>query len=200
MRTGLLSCAALGFGMLLSGDAWAQVTHTSVPLRTVYDHPLLQKKVSLTLKDADINKAVEELSKAAGVSLVVERVPAHRGKALTLQLSDARLADVLDAIGRLYSYRWSRRGEVFFLIFNPADNASKSIEQLMKDAANEIYSTLTPEQREKLRQQGSLSGKELSPGQQGVVWGYLMEMASRGQSMAFSFSDLSVDPEKVRSG
>jgi hypothetical protein len=122
-----------------------------VPIRTVYDHPLLQKKVTLALEDATINQAVAELGKAAGVSLIVERPATLKLSPLSLQLTDVRLADALDALGRLYGYRWTRRGEVFLLTLAPPPAGVNSMPELLKaaqEAAQEVFDTvLSPEQQ-----------------------------------------------------
>jgi hypothetical protein len=151
-----------------------------VTLSSIYDHPLLQKKITLSLQDADINKAVEELAKAAGVSLVVERAPTLQAKPVTLALSDAKLGDVLDVLGRSYGYRWRRRGEVFLLTLSPTGEAP---EKDGGEMAKDIYeNVLTPEQRAQVDRDGFLEGKDLTPGQKGVLAAYLREMFNALQS------------------
>lgn len=181
-------------------QASAKPAPTSVPVRTLYDHPALQKKVSLTLKDADINKAVEELAKAAQVSLIVERPATLKLSPVSVALTDARLADVLDALSRLYGYRWTRRGEVFLLTIVPPStgiNTMQDIQKAARDAAKDIFDhVLNPEQKAKMADQGYLPGKDLTPGQQGVIWGHVMDILGSMQSGLLTNGVFIADPEK----
>jgi hypothetical protein len=47
-----------------------------------------------------------------------------------------------------------------------------------------------------MQQQGYLEGKELTPGQQGVVWGYVMDLVGALQSGLLANGVLIVDPAK----
>jgi hypothetical protein len=181
--------AAVGAALLTFAAAHAQTpptppdakpSGTALPRSSVYDHPLLQKKVSLSLKDADINAAVKKLSEAAGISLVVERVATLGTRPLTLELKDATLGEVLDAVGTVYGYRWRRKGEVFLLSLAPSDEDDKATEEFAKQAAQDFYdSVLTPEQRALVDSQGYIEAKDLTPGQKGAATGFMQEMFRR---------------------
>jgi hypothetical protein len=146
------------------------------PVPGVYDHPLLQQRISINLKDANINQAVEALSKVAKVSLVVERPVSLSLKPVTLAINQARLRDVLDMLGQLYGYRWRRKNDVFLLTIVPQQ---QDMEAFAKDAMQTIYDqVLTPDQREKVDRDGYINGKDLTPGQQGILMGYLQDMMS----------------------
>jgi len=189
---------ALGLALVSSGahPAHAQQPKTNTPPATaaaapsektpvpaVYDHPLLQQRISMNLKDANINQAVEALAKVAKVSLVVERPVSLSLKPVTLAINQARLRDVLDMLGQLYGYRWRRKNDVFLLTIVPQQ---QDMEAFAKDAMQTIYDqVLTPDQREKVDRDGYINGKELTPGQQGILMGYLQDMMSlaMGQNM-----------------
>ena len=182
-----------------------QPAPTRVKARSIYDHPLLQKKVSLSLKDADINQAVKELAKSAGVSLVVERAWTLATRPVTLELKDAHVGDVLDLLGRMYGYRWRRKGEVFLLTLAPTQRGDTENEP-GENLKAFFTSVLTPEQREQAQARGFLLGKDLTPGQKGVLWGFFQDLLLASQSRGlevgrvdFSFADGNLESMRISS-
>ena len=181
-----------------------QPAPTRVKARSIYDHPLLQKKVSLSLKDADINQAVKELARSAGVSLVVERAWTPATRPVTLELKDAHVGDVLDLLGRMYGYRWRRKGEVFLLTLAPTQRDTEN--EPGENLKAFFTSVLTPEQREQAQARGFLLGKDLTPGQKGVLWGFFQDLLLASQSRGlevgrvdFSFADGNLESMRISS-
>jgi hypothetical protein len=108
------------------------------------------------------------------IPTVVERPPSLATKPVTLAVNEARLRDVMDMLGQLYGYRWRRRNDVFLLTLVPQkQDMDKFGEQAMKAIYEQV---LTPEQRAKVDSNGFISGKDLTPGQQGIIGGYLQDM------------------------
>ena len=169
----------------------AQNANDKTPVPAVYDHPLLQQRISLNLKDANVNQAVEALAKVAKVSLVVERSPSLALRPVTLAINEARLRDVMDMLGQLYGYRWRRKGDVFLLTIIPQ---KQDMEKFAQEAMKTIYDqVLTPDQRATVDAQGYISGKDLTPGQQGIIGGYLQDMMSYAMSSDFSVGRVVLD-------
>jgi hypothetical protein len=195
-------CAAsVALAILASPAARAQQTPSppaatpkpdeKAPVPAVYDHPLLQQRISLNLKDVNINQAVEELAKVAKVSLVVERPASLALRPVTLAIHEARLRDVMDMLGQLYGYRWRRKGDIFLLTIVPQkQDMDKFAEEAMKTIYDQV---LTPDQRATVDAQGYISGKDLTPGQQGIVAGYLQDIMSQVMSSEFSVGRLVLD-------
>lgn len=156
-----------------------------------YDDPILQQRVTLNLKDANINLAVEALSKVAHVSLIVERPSSLHLNPVTLALNDTRLRDVMDMLGQLYGYRWRRRGDVFLLTIVPQKvDMDKFGEEAMKTLYDDV---LTPEQRAKVDADGYIDTKDMTPGQQGIVAGYLQDMLLQSMSMQLDHGRVTID-------
>ena len=83
--------------------------------------------------------------------------------------------------GRYYVVAASRER-----VMQPGDIEPSYFEAFAKDAMQTIYDqVLTPDQREKVDRDGYINGKDLTPGQQGILMGYLQDMMSlaMGQNM-----------------
>jgi hypothetical protein len=177
-------------GKLKSAAPAAPPSQTA-PAPGPLNDPMLQKRVSLNLKDATINQTVEALSKVANVSLIVERPSSLAVKPVTVAINDAKLRDVMDMLGQLYGYRWRRKNDVFLLTFIPQkEDMDKFGEEAMKTIYNEV---LTPEQRAKVDADGYISGKDLTPGQQGIIAGYLQDMMQMAMSSNMSIGKVVID-------
>ena len=184
--------------MCLALSASAQTKPKAPPPPGLLNDPLLQQLVSLDLKDASINQAVAELAKIAKVSLIVERPASMVARPITLALHQARLRDVMDMLGQLYGYRWRQKNGVFLLTIVPQ---KQDMEEFGKEAMKTIYEqVLTPEQRAKVDADGFISGKDLTPGQQGILAGYLQDMMSMALSSNMSIGRVVIDRANKKLG
>jgi hypothetical protein len=179
--TAVLLCVELFVGMsAFAQDKTPPASPSGAPAPGPLNDPILQQRITLNLKDATINQVAEALSKAANVSLVIERPASLALRPMTVAINGARLRDVMDILGQMYGYRWRRKNDVFLLTLVAQ---KQDTEQFAKEAMERIYNdVLTPEQRAKVDAEGAISGKDLTPAQQSILTGYLQDI----MSMVFS--------------
>jgi hypothetical protein len=84
--------------------------------------PALDKRVSVSLKDAGLGTAVTALAKASKLSLMAHAGPKAGGK-VTLSLKNVPLRDAMLTLEQSFGLRWHKNGTLYSLEYDPKRTA-----------------------------------------------------------------------------